>query len=67
MNARPNNPQAVVYNISNTKGNNYVNHAIMSQQLRPQGQSVLQRTQKVKSKQDLHRRLLLMINTISKD
>ena len=28
MNAQPNNPQAVVYNISNTNGNNYVNHAI---------------------------------------
>ena len=28
MNAQPNNPQAVVYNISNANGNNYVNHAI---------------------------------------
>ena len=28
MNAQPNNPQAVIYNISNTNGNNYVNHAI---------------------------------------
>jgi hypothetical protein len=25
MNAQPNNPQAVVYNISNINGNNYVN------------------------------------------
>ncbi len=28
MNAWPNNSQAVVYNISNANGNNYVNHAI---------------------------------------
>ncbi len=28
MNAQPNNPQTVVYNISYTNGNNYVNHAI---------------------------------------
>jgi hypothetical protein len=28
MNAQPNNPQAVVYNINNTNGNNYVNNAI---------------------------------------
>jgi len=28
MNSQPNNPQAVVYNLSNTNGNNYVNHAI---------------------------------------
>ncbi len=28
MNAKPNNQQAVVYNISNSNGNNYVNHAI---------------------------------------
>ena len=27
MNAQPNSPQAVVYNISNTNGNNYVNQA----------------------------------------
>ena len=30
MNAQPNNPQTVVYNINNTNGNNYVNHAIMA-------------------------------------
>ena len=28
MNAQPNNPQTVVYNINNTNGNNYVNHAV---------------------------------------
>jgi hypothetical protein len=28
MNSQLNNPQAVVYNINNTHGNNYVNHAI---------------------------------------
>ena len=28
MNAQPNNPQAVVYNISNTNDNNYVSHTI---------------------------------------
>jgi len=28
MNSQPTNAQAVVYNISNTNGNNYVNHAI---------------------------------------
>ena len=30
MNAQPNNPQTVVYNINNTNGNNYVNHAVMA-------------------------------------
>ena len=29
MNAQSNNPQTVVYNINNTNGNNYVNHAVM--------------------------------------
>jgi len=28
MNSQPTNAQAVVYNINNTNGNNYVNHAI---------------------------------------
>ena len=28
MNSQPTNAQAVVYNINNTFGNNYVNHAI---------------------------------------
>jgi hypothetical protein len=28
MNSQPNNPQAVVHNINNTNGNNYVNHAL---------------------------------------
>jgi hypothetical protein len=30
MNSQPTNAQAVVYNINNTNGNNYVNHAIMA-------------------------------------
>ena len=30
MNGQPSNPQAVVYNISNTNGNNYVNQASMA-------------------------------------
>ncbi len=30
MNAQPNNQQAVLYNISNANGNNYVNHTIMA-------------------------------------
>jgi hypothetical protein len=29
MNGQPSNPQAVVYNISNTNGNNYVNATIL--------------------------------------
>ena len=28
MNSQPNNPQPVVFNINNTHGNNYVNHAV---------------------------------------
>ncbi len=28
MNSQPTNAQSVVYNINNTNGNNYVNHAI---------------------------------------
>ncbi len=30
LNSQPTNAQAVVYNINNTNGNNYVNHAIMA-------------------------------------
>ncbi len=30
MNAQANNPKTLVYNINNTNGNNYVNHAIMA-------------------------------------
>ena len=31
MMSPPNNPQPVVFNINNTHGNNYVNHAVRSQ------------------------------------
>lgn len=63
MNGQPSSPQAVVYNISNTNGNNYVN-ATPSE---PQGQSVLQGTRTVRRKRELHHRLLLMINIMSPD
>ena len=58
MNAKPNNQQAVVYNISNANGSNYVNHAITA--TTPEAAKA-----KVKSKQDLHHSLLLMLNTMS--
>ena len=65
MNAQPNNPQTVVYNINNTNGNNYVNHAVMA--TTTQGQNVQKSMRKVKIKHVLHRCLHLMLKTMSQD
>ncbi len=65
MNAKPNNPHAVVHNISNTNGNNYVNHAITT--TTPEAARAKCPTEHVESqsKQDLHHCLLFMLNTMS--
>ncbi len=63
MNGQPSSPQAVVYSISNTNGNNYVN-ATPREAARaecPTGQWTVGR------KRELHHRLLLMINKMSPD
>ncbi len=53
MNSQPKNPQAVVHNINNTNGNNYVNNAI-TYTTPGARQSVLKSMQKVKIKLALH-------------
>ena len=65
MNGQPSSPQAVVYNISNTNGNNYVN-ATPPEASRAECPTLhAQSMQTVRSNRELQRCLLLMVNTMS--
>ena len=65
MKPQPTNTQAVVYNINNTNGNNYVNHVITATTQGPQWQSYLKGTRKVKITIARHRRNHFSVNTMS--
>jgi hypothetical protein len=67
MNGQPNNPQALVYNISNINGNNYVN-TTPHEATRAECPTLhTQSTRTIRCNRELQRRLLLMVNTMSQD
>jgi hypothetical protein len=67
MNGQPNNPKALVYNISNINVNNYVN-TTPPEAARAECPTLHeQSTRTVRSNRELQRRLLLMVNTMSQD
>ena len=67
MKAQPNNPHAVVHNISNTNGNNYVNHTITATTLEARRAECPTEQSDSQKQARPHCCLLLLLNTMSHD